>query len=289
MYDANFQAANRLGQHGTVARGVTGPSIGPIAYVYRWYCKRASQFVGNCTHADVPDAPAVPDPSDTSTTGRSTSAATTTGRILNRSLDPVMSAAELLDMLEELEVVPQLVSRADVTAAFRAAYASGVALGTAAIASLAKPVGHSSSGVEAVFAPLLPPGSSTSTPGKRVGYGCGPAVPRASAQPHPEELRYPDFLDCLARLAVAAAVREQHQQQPLKGAVAVEMAAFGRAMPVGEAQEAVGRLLSHMGLERSNMLGLKQKLAALARVSSEKGARAKVSTVVRYATDIKCT
>lgn len=104
LYDANFQAANRLGQHGVQGlRGVSAPSIGPISYAYRWYCKRATQFVGACTHAHVPDAPALPASAAASGgVDGEVDGVTTSGRVLNRSLDPVMSERELLDMLEEL-------------------------------------------------------------------------------------------------------------------------------------------------------------------------------------------
>lgn len=122
--------------------------------------------------------------------------------------------------------------------------------------------------------PFSAPSSAPSRGG--VGYGQGPAVPRPNAQPRPDEIRFPDFMDVLARVALAAAVREQARTVPLAGATAAEVSAFGRQMALPEAEGALTKLLRHMGLERDNMIGLKQRLDALARMAGEKGARAKV-------------
>ncbi|GIL59085.1 hypothetical protein Vafri_14033 [Volvox africanus] len=226
MYDSNFQAANRQGQHGVPMRVSSRTTIGPISYLYRWYCKRATKFRCPMAPEDLPDAPMLPPeesyrsvPAGSLTRGgggatrsgsakrnnrpnsgvagsgaaaaaeppawlrqattrrnhsgpsifsgegpaaaaaaaaaatggygggsrggvagavtspadheRLTTATTTTatassgsgsGRRLNPGLDPLISLSELVDLLEDMEIVPQLATRVDVTRIFNAAH-----------------------------------------------------------------------------------------------------------------------------------------------------------------------
>lgn len=87
----------------------------------RWYCKRSTQFVGKPTPEDLLDAPPQPPAElvrqiNETVGGRS---ATTTGRRLNHAPDPTMNASEFLDLMEEFDVVPQHLSRSDVSQLFQ--------------------------------------------------------------------------------------------------------------------------------------------------------------------------
>ncbi|EFJ44199.1 hypothetical protein VOLCADRAFT_95622 [Volvox carteri f. nagariensis] len=261
LYDSNFQAANSKGQHGVPLRATAKrQGIGPISYLYRWYCKRGTQFRSAVTAVDVPDAPARPSTEepwravDTAAAASSTSASasgrsnsssssstaqqrhntgggaaavasascaavvaempawlrkattqrahsgpgifhdsadggggaaaavarssfdgyekvpTTSGRRMNYTADPLMSLSELVDMLEDLEVipgcccwwgggevvgvggevVPHMASRTDVAKIFNAArqaFASATATPTATNAA-----GHSADSATAATA-----------------------------------------------------------------------------------------------------------------------------------------
>ncbi len=87
----------------------------------RWYCKRSTSFPeGGPKPIDLVDAPPMAPP-DLVHDEKLGIKGTTAGRHLNRAPDPVMNLEELVDMLEDFEVVPQLVSRADAKLAFNAA------------------------------------------------------------------------------------------------------------------------------------------------------------------------
>ncbi|KAG2437255.1 hypothetical protein HXX76_005918 [Chlamydomonas incerta] len=410
LYDGNFQAANARGQHGVPLRVPAPAHIGPLSYVYRWYCKRATQFVGAVGPADLPDAPALP-PSEKDAASRrgsssgaapSTSPApaarvsgsgsaaapggapalpgsasprraastgagglpspysvakqtlagggspsasppplrpagptpaasgaataatasngpprTTSGRRLNRALDPVMNLSELMDLLEDLQIVPHAASRADVTRLFNLSRQAAPHGSTAAVAGAG--VGSAAAGGRPPTAPPAPglphapprPGTAgvTGNSGGRAGSpGVGVVV---KAQPHPDEIRYPAFLDFLVRLAVAIgccdtkpspapapaappapkpAATSSSGRTSLNGGAgdpsltrnpepkpSLEALSRGWSRSVGaeEAAAAVRRLLGRMRLSRTDLLGLKQRLDALARMAGEAGARAK--------------
>ncbi|GFR47599.1 hypothetical protein Agub_g9334 [Astrephomene gubernaculifera] len=318
LYDGNFQTANSRGRQGPPRRVPAPEHIGPISYLFRWYCKRSTQFLGSPSPADVPDAPAIPPPephrpsrtgsgglaaaatagsssggstgsssgggggiagalhtrsvraasgsSSGSSRGGSSAAATAaaasragapststssslprrpasagrmgrrtsssaggggsgggggsssgsggggsgstlglsvgtgSGRRLNSSLDPVMSLSEVTELLEDLEVVPHLASRTDVSQLFHAARQA------------AHPHPHlhphlygdsfQRTSDAAFIAATTTITSSTSGGGS--GGSSGPVrVPRA--QIHPDEIRFPAFRDFLVRLALAIA------------------------------------------------------------------------------------
>ncbi|GLI62423.1 hypothetical protein VaNZ11_005036, partial [Volvox africanus] len=258
MYDSNFQSANRQGQHGVPMRVSSRTTIGPISYLYRWYCKRATKFRSPMTPEDLPDAPmlspgesyrsvpagslnrgggggarsgsakrnsrpnsgmagggaaaaadppawlrqattrrnhsgpsivsgegpgvatggcgegsrggvaaAVTSPADherlTTATARSGS-----GRRLNPCLDPLISLSELVDLLEDMEIVPQLATRVDVTRIFNAAHQ--------AFTSATGPAGSETITSTAVI---------SSTPANSTAWGApGGNAPRAAAESH---------------------------------------------------------------------------------------------------------
>ncbi|KAG2488961.1 hypothetical protein HYH03_012578 [Edaphochlamys debaryana] len=354
LYDAHFQAANVRGQHGVPLRVPAPLHIGPLSYVYRWYCKRSTQFVGAPTPADVPDAPAMPPSAESLAksvpagnagmprSGPSSGAASpagpspmrrpgsgpgsapggggggggqakgmgtpaTSGRRLNRGLDPVMNLSEALDLLEDLGVVPHLTSRADVSRIF--------ALSRRVAPNGATPAPNPRA---AVSPPLPSPGRGPSPahgpPQSAVqsGGGGGGVVPVVKAQVHPDEIRFPAFLDLFVRLAVAIACTEAPAGPPPKPPpppraaeasarrasaeasssepyvsagefkqVPVDMAAlqsgWTRHLTAADAAAAVKKLMSVMGLSRTDLHGLKQRLDALARMAGEAGARAKAN------------
>ncbi|GLC64025.1 hypothetical protein PLESTF_000110300 [Pleodorina starrii] len=387
LYDSNFQAANRQGQHGVPLRVPARAHIGPISYLYRWYCKRATQFRTPVAPADLPDAPAMPPTEEpwrragsgggggsgsATRGGRPASAgsvaaaaaaasggndrpgsagggvvaamwlrkatsmrchggvsiggdaasgggggaagggaierpAVSSGRRLNCSLDPVMSLSEVVDLLEDLEIVPQLASRLDITKIFNAAAAAAAAASSSSSKTdpwVTRGGGGSSaaSGLRArpSSAPrvLSKPAASVDAGGGSAGGGGGSAgggnvIPRP--QPHPVEVRFPVFKDILVRLAIAIACAQRKPPPPQAGgrgggggggaATASSSSSssygWGHTMLAEEAVAAVRQLLEQLQLYRNDVRGLKHRLDQLARLAKEHAVRARANRM-RY-------
>ncbi|GAX75917.1 hypothetical protein CEUSTIGMA_g3360.t1 [Chlamydomonas eustigma] len=81
-YDANFQAASITGRSGVDIRPLPHMQLGPVATLFRWYTKRASQFMpGYPLPGDLTDAPPIPPP-DILSTPSSTSSPSSSGKLL---------------------------------------------------------------------------------------------------------------------------------------------------------------------------------------------------------------
>lgn len=298
LYDATFQAANAAGQHGAEVRGIAPPTIGPIAYLYRWYCKRSTTFAGgNPRPEDVPDAPAMPakDEAGGPARARKSSAGATAGRTLNRMFDPVINLNELTEMLEDLGVVPHLASRADIATLFAAVAgpkrpSRQAAASSSSSVSISRALSGSTAGFGGGSGGFMPPAVARARSGPQLGSAPPAPVVLASAQVRPEEIRYPQFLDLLARLGVAIACLQQQQegpppQQQQQGPPQPHLGP--KRMPPDAARAALRALLRRMGLDRADMAGLKQQLDALARMAGEKGCRAK-ELKLAYVTGRSC-
>ncbi|KAG1662466.1 hypothetical protein FOA52_009674 [Chlamydomonas sp. UWO 241] len=73
QYDASFQHADASGRDGVEVRPPPVPQIGPVAFMFRWYTKRATQFpAGFPVAADLVDAPPLPPAEGTSRRGSGT-------------------------------------------------------------------------------------------------------------------------------------------------------------------------------------------------------------------------
>lgn len=144
---------------------------------------------------------------------------------LNRAPDPVISLQELTEMFEEIDVVPSMVTRHDVSEAFRAALASSS------------------------FHPPLPN-----------------QLP--CCQVRPDELRYPAFQDVLIRLALAAAALDE-QHRVMTGVAAPPPSSLLPSTPVSPGA-AVHSLMARMGLTSPGTAALKRRLDALARMSGDR-------------------
>ncbi|MEW5298179.1 MAG: hypothetical protein WDW36_001331 [Sanguina aurantia] len=251
QYDARFQKGGVSGQLGRMLRPPTSGPVGPLAYLFRWYCKRATTFAGTPSPAGLTDSPAMPPkdmllPADPQALPKG-------GRHLSRELDPVMNCDELLEMLEEFEYVPHKARRSDVVLVFRAAKK---AFSQRPASATAKPLSCSQARPEEIRFPgfcdaLMRLAVATAcTPQSTSTTTLSPGSPHSPSTQPSQPVRRP------------ASAHGGAAQQP-------------SVPPPVDIHRAVSAMMASLGLDDANILALRQRLDGLARNAQDRGPRKK--------------